>query len=269
MTANRVIFWNDLSTTDFDNLDPNKTVALIPLGAIEQHGPHLPVSTDATIAEEMCRRAAEKTPSELKLIVMPTQYVGKSTEHLQFKGTLTHSAETLLHSWMEIGDSVARAGLKKLVFFNGHGGQPQIMEICCRELRIKHDMFCVGTSGWSFGPPADSPVPQDERKFGIHAGTVETSIMLYLRPDLVKMEHAKNHHGLLAHVEESYKHLRIIGSTYVGWQAQDLNEGGCSGDASKAERWIGELYVEHITTGLSELLVEIASYPLSAIKNRS
>ena len=101
MTANRVIFWNDLSTTDFDNLDPNKTVALIPLGAIEQHGPHLPVSTDATIAEEMCRRAAEKTPSELKLIVMPTQYVGKSTEHLQFKGTLTHSAETLLHSWME------------------------------------------------------------------------------------------------------------------------------------------------------------------------
>lgn len=261
-------YWQDLTTRDFLAFDPNKTVALLPLGAIEQHGAHLPLSTDATIAEEMCLRSAAQADDDLKILVMPTQSVGKSTEHLQYEGTLTHTAETLLHCWMEIGDSVARAGLKKLVFFNGHGGQPQIMEICCRELRIKHGMLCVGSSGWSFGPPPDSEVPADERRFGIHAGTVETSIMLYLRPDLVHMEHAANFEGLLAEVERDYDKLRIIGSTYVGWQAQDLHLDGCSGDASGADAAIGKIYVDHATAGLATLLREVANYPLENIRDR-
>lgn len=261
-------YWQDMTTRDFSGFDPAKTVALLPLGAIEQHGPHLPLSTDATIAEEMCLRAAAQADSDLEILVMPTQSVGKSTEHLQYEGTLTHTAETLLHSWMEIGDSVARAGLKKLVFFNGHGGQPQIMEICCRELRIKHDMLCVGSSGWSFGPPPDSRVPDDERRFGIHAGTVETSIMLYLRPDLVHMDHAADFSGLLAEIERDFDRLRIIGSTYVGWQAQDLHLDGCSGDASKADAAIGKTYVDHITEGLAALLRDVANYPLENIRDR-
>ena len=260
--------WQDMTTNDFQKLDPERTVALIPLGAIEQHGPHLPVSTDATIAEEMCIRAAAIVGEDIPLLVMPTQSVGKSTEHLQFEGTLTHTAETLLHSWMEIGDSVARANLKKLVFFNGHGGQPQVMEICCRELRIKHNMLCVGASGWSFGAPPNSPVPADERRWGIHAGKVETSIMLYLRPNLVHMEHADNFHGLLPQVEEEFTHLRVIGSTYMGWQAQDLHPDACSGNASEADAEIGEIYVTHITEGLAELVKEISRYPLSRIRDR-
>lgn len=260
--------WEDLTTKDFESFDPDKTVALLPLGAIEQHGPHLPLSTDATIAEEICRRGAVKADDDLSILVMPTQAVGKSTEHLQFEGTLTHTAETLLQSWMEIGDSVARAGLRKLVFFNGHGGQPQIMEICCRELRIKHDMLCVGTSGWSFGPPPDSEVPDDERRYGIHAGTVETSMMLYLRPDLVHMDEAMNFEGLLAEVEQEFEKLRVIGSTYMGWQAQDLHPCGCSGDATKADPAIGKIYVDHHTDGLAVLLRDVANYPLSNIKNR-
>ena len=267
--TNPVTYWQDLTTNDFQAIDPETTVALLPLGAIEQHGPHLPVSTDATIAEEMCVRAAALVGDEIPLLVMPTQSVGKSTEHLQFEGTLTHTAETLLHSWMEVGDSVARAGVKKLVFFNGHGGQPQIMEICCRELRIKHDMLCVGSSGWSFGPPPESEVPQDERRWGIHAGTVETSIMLYLRPELVHMEHARDFHGLLPQVEEDFERLRVIGSTYMGWQAQDLHPDGCSGNAEDADPAIGEIYVSHITRGLAELLGEVSRYPLNRIRNRT
>jgi len=263
-----VKYWQNLTTRDFAKFDPEKTVALLPLGAIEQHGPHLPLSTDATIAEEICLRGAKAADEDLSILVMPTQAVGKSTEHLQFEGTLTHTAETLLHSWMEIGDSVARAGLRKLVFFNGHGGQPQIMEICCRELRIKHDMLCVGSSGWSFGPPPDSDVPDDERRYGVHAGTVETSMMLHLRPDLVHMEEAENFVGLLAQVEQDFEKLRILGSTYVGWQAQDLHLGGCSGDATKADPAIGRIYVDHATTGLAALLRDVSNYPLSNIRNR-
>ena len=256
-----------MTTSDFRSLDPERTVALLPLGAIEQHGPHLPLGTDATIAEEMCRRAAALTP-DTPVLLLPTERVGKSTEHAQYEGTLTHSAETLLSAWMEIGASVALAGVRKLVFFNGHGGQPQIMEICCRELRIRHDLLCIGSGGGSFGAPPDSTVPADERRFGIHAGTVETSIMLHLAPDLVRMEHARDFSGLLAEVEASYDTLRVIGGTYVGWQAQDLHPDGCSGDARQATAAIGKIYVDHIAQGLARLLADASRYPLSNIRNR-
>ncbi len=261
-------FWQDLTTEDFTKLDPEKTVVVLPVGAIEQHGPHLPVSTDATIAEELSVRGAKLVPEEIPVLVLPTQDVGKSTEHLQYEGTVTHSAETLLHSWMEIGDSVARAGLKKLVFFNAHGGQPQIMEICCRELRIKHKMLTVGCSGWSFGTP-ETEVTADERRHGIHAGQVETSIMLHLRPDLVKMEKAQNFDGLLAEMEQDYQRLRVIGSTYMGWVSNDLHPSGCSGDATGATAELGKRYVDHYTKGFAELLTDMSNYPLSNIRDRS
>ena len=259
--------WQDMTTSDFAALSAERTVALLPLGAIEQHGPHLPLCTDATIAEEISRRAAALIP-ETPVLVLPTQRVGKSTEHAQFEGTLTHTAETLIRAWMEIGDSVARAGVQKLVFFNGHGGQPQIMGICCRELRIRHAMLCIGTGGGSFGPPADSTVPADERRLGIHAGTVETSIMLHLAPELVRMEHARDFTGLLAEVEATYDTLRVIGGTYVGWQAQDLHPQGCSGDARQATAAIGRVYVEHIAAGLARLLADASRFPLSHIRDR-
>ena len=261
--------WQDLTTEQFENYDPEHTVVLLPVGAIEPHGPHLPVSTDATVAESICHLGASLVPDDIPLLVLPTQDVGKSTEHLQYPGTVTHSAETLMKSWMEIGDSVARTGLKKLVFFNAHGGQPQIMEICCRELRIKHKMMTVGCSGWSFGPPPESEIPADERRHGIHAGQVETSIMLHLRPDLVHMEKAQNFKGLLSSMEEEYKRLRVIGSTYMGWVSNDLHKDGCSGDATGATAEIGKIYVEHYSKGLAELLAEVSAYPLSNIKDRS
>lgn len=261
-------YWQDLTTEDFTKLDPERTVALLPVGAIEQHGPHLPVSTDATIAEQLCERAAKLVPEEVSLLVMPTQDIGKSTEHLQYEGTLTHTAETLMQSWMNIGESVARAGLRKLVFFNAHGGQPQIMEICCRELRIKCKMMTVGCSGWSFGAP-NTDVPVDERRHGIHAGCVETSIMLHLRPDLVKMDKAENYTGLLAKIEDQYEHLRVIGSTYMGWVSNDLHPAGCSGDATTATAELGKVYVDHYTKALAELLVEVSDYSLDNIRDRS
>lgn len=260
--------WQDLSTDEFCELDLSTAVALLPVGAIEPHGPHLPVSTDATIAEEISRRAATLVPENIPLLVLPTQSIGRSLEHGQFEGVLTHQTKTLIDSWMEIGESVSKAGIKKLVFFNAHGGQPQIMEICCRELRIKFDMLVVGCAGHSFGSPVCEDIPADERKYGIHAGQVETSIMLHLVPELVKMNKAKNYRGLLAQVEERFKWLRVIGSTYMGWQAQDLHKHGCSGDASLASAEIGKLYCDHYINALSEMLVEVSEYPIDWVRNR-
>lgn len=259
--------WQDLSTDEFTELDPERTVALLPLGAIEQHGPHLPVSTDATIAESICLGAARLVAEAVPLL-LPTQDIGKSTEHVQFEGTLTHSAQTLLSSWMEIGESVARSGVRKLVFFNAHGGQPQVMEICCRELRVKRRMLAVGCSGWSFGAPA-SDVPADEVRHGIHAGQVETSMMLHLRPDLVKMDKAQNFQGLLAEVEAENRQLRVLGSTYMGWLSNDLHPEGCSGNAADATAELGALYCNHYMQGLATLIEEVAAYPLSRLRDRS
>ncbi len=261
-------YWQDLSTDEFTKLDPARTVALLPLGAMEQHGPHLPVSTDATIAESICQGAASLVADDVPLLLLPTQDIGKSTEHVQFEGTLTHSAQTLLSSWTEIGESVARAGVRKLMFFNAHGGQPQVMEICCRELRANRKMLALGCSGWSFGAPAGD-VPADEVRHGIHAGQVETSMMLHLRPDLVKMDKARNFKGLLADVESEYRQLRVLGSTYMGWLSNDLHPAGCSGNAAAATAELGALYCNHYMRGLATLIEEVAAYPLSRLRDRS
>jgi len=262
-----VRLWQDLTTDDFVSFDPNRTIAVLPVGAIEQHGPHLPLSTDAVIAEEIAHRAAAATASDVPLLVLPTLAIGKSTEHLQYAGTLTHSAETLLHAWMEVGESVHRAGIRKLVFLNAHGGQPMVVQIVARELRIKLGMLVVGTSTWSFGQPAGL-VSADERRHGIHAGAIETSLMLHLRPQLVRMQHARDFRGLLPRVEEEFERLRIVGDTYVGWQAQDLHPAGVSGNATLATAEIGRLCVEHSVREFARFFAEVARYPLDYIKTR-
>ena len=145
--------WQDLTTLEFEALDRETTVAVMPLGAIEQHGPHLPVSTDAVIAEEMAKRGLELVPAEVPALLMPTMTVGKSNEHLAYPGTLTVSAKTLMDLWFEVAEGVRRAGLSKVLFINAHGGQPQVMEIVARDLRVRHKMLCVTCNWWSLGLP--------------------------------------------------------------------------------------------------------------------
>ncbi len=259
--------WQDMTTNDFEALDSTRTVALFPVGAIEQHGPHLPVSTDAVIAEAVAHQAATLVPHDVPVIVLPTAMVGKSNEHLAYPGTLTHSAETLLADWLEIGASVARAGLRKIVFLNAHGGQPQIMEIVVRELRIRHKMMALASNWWSLGAP-EGLVPDEEARHGIHGGQVETSMMLHLRPDLVRMDRAENFRPVLAEIEARYRYLRLVGPISVGWQSQDLHPAGVAGNAAAATPAIGAAMMEHATAAFAGLLAEVAGYPLENLKDR-
>jgi creatinine amidohydrolase len=141
-----------MTTTEFAAL-PADTVAVLPVAAVEQHGPHLPVYVDACLNEGVVARAIELLPPELPVTFLPMQAVGKSNEHLAFPGTLSLSAETLIRLWTEIGESVHRAGVRKLVLFNSHGGQPQIMDIVARDLRVRLEMFVVCASSYAFGMP--------------------------------------------------------------------------------------------------------------------
>ncbi|HEV3348832.1 MAG TPA: creatininase family protein [Methylomirabilota bacterium] len=260
--------WREMTTKEFAALDARRVIAVLPVGSIEQHGPHLPVGVDGTINETILGRALELLPPELPVTVLPMTCVGKSDEHLAFPGTLTHSAETLIRVWTEIGESVARAGVRKLVIFNSHGGQPQLVDVVARELRIRCGMFVVAASTYRLGRPPGL-FPEAELKHGIHAGSVETSVMLHARPDLVHRAEARNFETLSQRMEREFRLLTPEGAIGFGWQTQDLNPDGACGNALDADPERGRLVVEHAARVFVELLAEVDRFPLENLKERA
>ncbi len=261
-------WWWDLTTQDFADLDAERVVAILPVGAVEQHGPHLPVRVDAAINEGIIARAIELMPADCPALVLPMMPVGKSDEHLAFPGTLTLSYETLGRVWFELGESVHRAGIRKLLFFNSHGGQPQLLEIVCRDLRVKLGMFVASTM-WPRLIDMDELFAADENKHGIHGGQSETSVMLHLHPDLVEMNRAENFVPLSVQIERETEMLGPEGAARFGWQAQDLNPKGACGDATRATADLGQLTVERAAARLLVLIDQISRYPLSRIAART
>jgi creatinine amidohydrolase len=249
--------WQDMTSAEFGALDAARVIAVLPVGAIEQHGPHLPVATDACINQAIVARALELLPDEVPVTVLPMLPVGKSDEHLAFPGTLTLSAGTLARLWTEIGESVARAGVRKLVLCNSHGGQPQVMEIVARDLRVRLGMVVVAYSWYAAGIPPGLFAP-DEVRDGIHAGAIETSIMLHLRPDLVHMDRAANFVPLMRTLrDDGHRLLSPTGPGKLAWQAQDLHPSGAAGDATDADAGRGRQLVEHAARALADLLIEV------------
>lgn len=265
MTLRR--YWQEMTTEDFERLDVERVIAVLPVAAIEQHGPHLPVEVDTRINMGLIGRMLELAPADLPVTVLPTMPVGKSNEHLAFPGTLSLSAETLIRLWTEIGECVHRAGIRKMVIFNTHGGQPQIADIVARDLRVRLGMFVVCANGYGLGKP-EGLFPEAEMQHGIHGGTSETSMMLHLRPDLVKMDKAINFVPLSVQMEQDYELLMPEGRVGFGWQTQDLNPHGACGDASVADAARGKTAIDFAAGRFVTLLQEIARFPLSTLKSR-
>jgi creatinine amidohydrolase len=260
-------WWWDLTTRDFATLDAERLVAILPVGAVEQHGPHLPVGVDAAINEGIVARAVELLPESCPALVLPMTPVGKSDEHLAFPGTLTLSHETLGRVWYELGASVHRAGLRKILFFNSHGGQPQLLEIVCRDLRVKLGMFAASAM-WPQLIDFRDLFDASEIKHGIHGGQIETSMMLHLHQELVEMERAENFIPVTVAIE---REAELLGrdAAYFGWQAQDLNPAGACGNAAGATAELGKELVERAARGLARLTEEISKYPLSRLTTRT
>ncbi|WP_288142528.1 creatininase family protein, partial [Mesorhizobium sp.] len=207
----RRVWWGDYRTTEYATIDPEATIAVLPLAAIEQHGPHLPVSTDTSIMNGMLDTVIARLPGDLDIRILPVQAVGKSNEHLHAPGTLTVPAATLIEAWTELGLSIARAGVRKLIVVNSHGGNEEIMGIITRELRVHAKMLAVKTSWQRFGRPAGMYTELEDRQ-GIHGGDVETSLMLHFRPDLVDMGKADNFVSNVARAEKEFSLLRHTGT---------------------------------------------------------
>jgi creatinine amidohydrolase len=257
--------WVEMTTRDFQETDMSTAIAVLPVAAIEQHGPHLPVEVDAAINRGVLGRALELLPTELPVTVLPAMPVGKSNEHIAYPGTLTLSAETLIRLWTEIGESVGRAGVRKMVLFNSHGGQPQIADIVARELRVRCGMFVVTCGTYALGRPPGL-FPDSELKHGIHGGSVETSMMMHLRPELVRREHLANFRPSSLDMEGEYEILTPEGRVGFGWETQDLSLPGACGNALDADAERGRQLVEHSARRFVKLLDEIHRFPLSALR---
>lgn len=247
-------FWADYTARDFAALPRDRLIAVLPVGAIEQHGPHLPLRVDQAILDGILAATLPLLPADLPALILPTLPVGKSDEHSAFPGTLTFSSATLMAMWYDIGDSVARAGVRKLVILNSHGGQIAPMDIVARDLRLRHQMLVVAANWFAMGMPPGLFTPEEER-FGIHAGDMETSVMRALHPDLVQMDHARDFRPLVADL--GTRHLGLTPAGKLAWAAQDMHPAGACGNASLATGAKGQQVIDHAARQIVTLLKEV------------
>ena len=250
--------WSDLTTSEFENLDKQSLVAVLPVGATEQHGPHLPLSVDAEINRILLARVIDVAPPDLPFLVLPPVEVGLSPEHADFAGTLSLSMATIVAMLIEIGESVARSGVCKLALFNTHGGQSQILDLVGQRLRANSRMIVASLNVYRYWDTV-GVFGEEEAAYGIHGGAAETSIMLYGRPEAVRQDQLAAFENRAAGMAEKFQHLRPYGRTVgLGWQMQDLNPVGAAGNAAAATAEAGALLVDQAAQTTIQVLQDLA-----------
>ena len=249
--ANRFLPY--LSWTDIDALeDKENTVIVLPVGAIEQHGPHMPCATDSIIAAGFVGKALEMLPDNIPAYGLAPITYGKSDEHIHFPGTVTLTGELLLHTIQEIGESIYRAGFRKLLMINAHGGQPQPLEMAARELRLRHgDYMVITRSPWSI--PFDSSfIPEKEHQLAMHAGHAETAALMALAPDTLHMDRAE------AHFPEPFPCPSLTtGRLAAAWASYDFGPTGVIGDPTGATPEQGFQILQELGSGWAQVITEI------------
>lgn len=252
-------FFPYLTWTDIQAMPDKENVVIIqPVGAIEQHGPHLPIIVDSAIAVSVLGKALSKLDSTIPAYALPPLYYGKSNEHWHFPGTITISAQTMLAVLTEIADSIYRSGFRKLVLMNAHGGQPQVMEIAARDIHQKYEDFLIfPLFTWRVPHNAKELLSPKELELGIHAGDAETSLLLSILPEQVKMERAVTEypHGL---PEASL--LSMEGKLPFAWVTRDLSKSGVLGDATVATKEKGDKLLESVSDGWVKVLEDVYKF---------
>ena len=258
--------WIDMTWQEVAGADTGRWIAVLPLAAVEQHGPHLPLGVDTYIGEAYLARVEKILPDDLPVTFLPVQRIGVSAEHLSYPGTLTFSAATAIAAWTELGESLARAGVRKLVLITSHGGNVAAMEIVARELRTRLGMLAVIVGWHRFGYP-DDVFDGEEKRHGTHAGDVETSLMLAAKPDTVRMDKAANAVPMTVALAKEFKWLGAYRPAGFAWMTQDLHPSGSLGDATLATPQKGDAALDHGAKAFVELLREIDRFDLSRLKD--
>lgn len=247
-------------------VDTDRALAVVPIGAVEQHGPHLPLITDSLVAEAIATRATATLPDDALAYVLPTLSIGKSTEHLGWPGTLSYSTETLLAVCRDVGRSVAASGFRRLVFVNGHGGNPSLLDTVSRDIRVETGLMVFPVSVFRLGLPEGLVVPDEA--FSIHGGYVETSVMLELAPDDVHLDRAEAGGHAVLDLYAHTRHLSLEGAVPTAWLSADVTANGVVGDPAGASVEVGRRLVDCWSTRLAEALVEVAAFEFPGESSR-
>tara|TARA_Y100000815_G_scaffold256411_1_gene264023 strand:- start:2145 stop:2954 length:810 start_codon:yes stop_codon:yes gene_type:complete len=240
--------------------DAAKWIAVLPLGATEQHGPHLPFETDSLIAEAVVERLIERLPDAAPVVFLPVEDVGYSPEHMHVAGTKSLEWDQAVRRWIRVGEQAHRSGIRKLVMLNAHGGNSPLMTIVATELRTRFNMLAVATSWTRFGLP-DGVMSAEEKHLDIHGGLIETSVMLAIHPEMVAMDRAAAFPSRQDDFIRDYSHLRAYGPHAFGWTMEDLSAIGAVGNAAGASAEIGEAILDHAVGGLLDLLKDVEKHP--------
>ena len=256
--------WTDIHWPELSTAGVERWIAVLPLAATEQHGPHLPLGTDVMIGEAYLERVRELLPAELPATFLPIQPVGISTEHTDYPGTLTLSTEQALRDWMALGESIARTGIRKLVMVTSHGGNSAAMTLVAQDLRAQHELLAVTTSWSRFGVP-DGLFTAEELRHGVHGGAVETSIMLARYPQDVNTDRIANFRPASIAMETDFRWLSAHRPAPFAWQAQDIHPSGASGDATQASAEKGRQLIEHGARAFCELLADVDKFDAKSL----
>ncbi len=248
--------YEDLTGPEIGEVISPSSILLLPIGAIEQHGPHLPMSVDAVIAEEVATAVVAQCGEELDVWQLPTLSISKSNEHAWSPGTLYLSPETMLAVLRDIGRSIATTGAQRLVLLNGHGGNTTHLGTALRELRLAHGLktFLMHPS---LPPAYGGTSTEEELGMGIHGGRNETSVFMYLRPGEVDLTKAER--KVPEKLAEN-THVKFGGSVSFGWLSNDFDPDGYIGDPTGASADLGQQLFDMAVAKLAEAMVEVKEF---------
>jgi creatinine amidohydrolase len=265
MPENSIPQWQSMTTADARRAAERDPVVILPLAAIEQHGPHLPLSTDLDIGMGLLASAFRHLPDDFPAWVLPVQAVGSSREHVRFPGTLSLDPELLTSVIYQYGVALARYGIRRLLLSNSHGGNRAALDAAGLRLREEQGLLVVKVSYFDLPRPESLDLPDSEWRHGLHAGAVETSMMLHLRPDLVRMGEFRDARALGEELEETMRRLSPEGAVSFSWLADDLNRSGAVGSAVRADAAKGERLVAHYGEALADVIRDVRAFPLERL----
>ena len=258
-------YWEALTTPEATALAARDPVVILPLAAIEQHGPHLPLSTDLDIGLGLLREAFRQLPNDLPARVLPPQAIGASREHLRFDGTLSLDTEFLVGLIHQQGTALATCGVRRLVLFNSHGGNVTAMDTAALRLRDERGILVVKASYFTFSRPDDVALPETEWRHGLHGGAVETAMMLHLCPSEVRTDAIQRFPSIGQDLDDTLRRLGPEGEASFAWLAGDLNAAGVTGDLRLANAETGQRLVAHYGRVLAEVIQDARVFPLDRL----
>lgn len=265
MAEDSIRWWQSLTTVEVAELESSDPVAILPLAAIEQHGPHLPLSTDLDIALGLLGGAFRQLPADFPAWAMPPQAIGCSREHSGFPGTLSQESESLAGMIEDIGDALDGCGVRRLVLFNTHGGNRHSLDLAGLRLREEHGMLVVKASWFRFPRPDGVELPEAEWRHGLHGGAIETAMMMHFAPERVRAKEARKWPSLGEELDGTLRQVGPEGAASFSWMADDLNPSGVVGDATLADARLGERLVSHYAAVLADVIKDARAFPLDRL----